>query len=192
LLLSPNKSDVRQNNRHVTHCEDFSSNALWRLGVGGCPNSCLNRSTSCLATAYSPSVKVVILTRRSAHLGYKCTSVRLLKARSYEYSLSCDRHFQKVSLGNDILLTRDHYGSYDHLHTLSLSSLIYASRPCQITLSGLSCNAPLASSSVTGFSRFLTYVAPHQPGAFSQDKVTRRHSLILLFPDILDCFVFLF
>lgn len=52
----------------VTHCEDFSSRVLCRVGIGGCPNSCLRRSTSCLAIAYSPSVKVAILTRRSVHL----------------------------------------------------------------------------------------------------------------------------
>ena len=51
-----------------THWDDFSSSVFCRVGSCGCPSSCLSRSTSCFATAYSPSVRAVILTRRSAHL----------------------------------------------------------------------------------------------------------------------------
>jgi hypothetical protein len=51
-------------------------------------------------------------------------------------------------------------------------------------------SVPLASSSVAEFFRF-PICSVIQSHALSQDKVTQHHSLILLFPDVLDRLAFL-
>ena len=87
----------------ATYSADFSSRVVCRLGSGGWPSSCRNLSTSCFATAYSPSVMVCILSRSVCALhAYSQSGPRIVyarqKRRGHQYVLFGEGGFCEISL----------------------------------------------------------------------------------------------
>lgn len=144
-----------------THWDDFSSSVFCRVGSCGCPSSCLSRSTSCFATAYSPSVRAVILTRRSAHLSAHGCQLWQINPQACLYVLSCDRCLKKISLKRAsprIRITRTKFKGPAYFVSIlvDLGNHFISKSDFQ---QPHSCNAPLANSSKAVAVRFPACIA---------------------------------